>query len=413
MAEFPRDSVDLVVTDPPYGLEFMGKEWDKTLPPMEAFEEVRRVLKPGALCFVMSSPRQDLMWRMMRLLEDAGFEMQQSFISWVYKTGFPKAYDVSKSIDKKLGLKREEIGKYQPPEMEGEWNLKQDDDETVTGSGGTFTASKRRTLGITAPASDLAREWDGWKSQTGLKPALEPILMVNKPLSEKTIVDNVLRWGTGAINVDACRIPFQKQDKPQPFAGNKRAGEEYGELSDIYDLSTDGTKRAFYEANQKGRFPANLLVSDGALDTGEITESTDRKKYVGKTYGSPNGRTYLSEKSQGLGYSDIGDQSRYFDLDAWAEHHGILDVAKPSSAERGEGNIHPTVKPIKLMAYLIELGCPKDGVVLDPFAGSGTTCIACKRLARKYIGIEIDPEYIEIARGRVNAIPKPLRWVFG
>ena len=371
---FPRESVDCVVTDPPYGISFMGKNWDKALPEKEAFKQIFRVLKSGGLAFVMSSPRQDVLWRMLKMLEEVGFKLRQSFVAWIYKSGFPKAYDVSKGIDKKLGLERRK-----EPITHRKF-------EDITG--GKFNRKNGKTesskvLYKTYPASDLAKKWEGWKSITGLKPALECILMVNKPLSEKTIVNNVLKHGAGAINVDATRIPCKRYSYKAP-KGSLFDGKIYGK----------GDEKGFlekpYSSHPQGRFPANLLVSDQALSC-----------------------------------------FKYFDLDKWSKHRGFLDVPKASRKERDEGlealkskpwksqviedgdyeppsykgvkNIHPTVKPVKLMAYLIELGCPPNGIVLDPYVGSGTTCIASKLLGRKYVGIEIDPEYVEIAKARLRA----------
>jgi len=289
--------------------------------------------------------------------------------------------------------------------------------------------------------TDLARKWEGWKSITGLKPAFECVLMVNKPFSEKTIVDNMLKWGVGAINVDACRIPYADENDrekakthnapPGTFAGGER---NRGSDTSEYRL-------------QKGRFPANLLVSNNVLDIGKTTKSSPftSKTTIGKR------NIYQNEEFDytGEGYNDEGDFSRFFSLDAWwhkrvkklpkeaRKTFPFLIVPKASKKERDKGlkslplrkvealegnvngslnkrtegepsyarNFHPTVKPIKLMAYLIELGCPPNGIVLDPFVGSGTTCMAAKMLGRKYIGIEIVPEYVEIARARVSAVP--------
>lgn len=415
LQSFPDNSIDLVVTDPPYGLNFMGKKWDKALPSKDAFKQILRVIKPGALCFVMSSPRQDLLWRMLQLLENTGFEMNQSFLSWIYKTGFPKAYDLPQGIENinyPLGV-----------------GLRNLFDETTARTGEPYTSE--------------SREWDGWKSPTGLKPALEPILMVNKPRIESTIVDNVLKHGVGAINIDATRIPFKSEnDKEASIWGNQTWN------SIDYNFKPEHLKRETKNqlSSEKGRFPTNLLVSDGALDTGEISKSGDLKPNhnLGK---DENGyaKTNVYGKYTRIEYDfngDMGDQSRYFDLDSWATHHGILDVPKPDTSERDYGlkgrkqipkskfnlndgskderfdgakltprrNTHPTVKPIKLMSYLIELGCPKDGIVMDPFVGSGTTCIAAKQLCRRYIGIELNPEYHALAEARIAAYPQPLEW---
>lgn len=555
---FPTNSIDLAVTDPQYGLGFMGLDWDQALPSREAFKEICRVLKPGALAFVMSSPRQDLMARMILLLEDAGFRTDLSFIEWIYKTGFPKAYDMSLGIDTKfireefieendrkpskdelkrlIKEKRKVIGKrnklnsykqgFRPPrpnlhyshseiivikkilielfnksgktrsqiDLEcgfracnylslpkdgkkhdpwvyilppfNKWlKIKEvikykhdrenplldkwiaDAEKTLiergdrlssleTGYGVGFTNYEETEISDTTPFTELAKEWDGWKSQTGLKPAQEPVLMVYKPRSESTIVDNVLKWGTGAVNVDACRIPIEKWDNSAHYGGLHETPAGY----------SGGFSEGYRTKEKEGRFPANLLVSDGALDTGEINKSSGGSgeatlKSIDRTdigYGFKK-----IDNPSGLGgYGDVGDQSRYFDLDAWAEHHGFLDVPKPDTSERDYGlkgkkaipkskfnlndgskderfdgailtprrNTHPTVKPIKLMAYLIELGCPRNGVVLDPFVGSGTTCIAAKQLGRRYIGIEIKPEYHVMAEARVAAYPDPLEW---
>ena len=430
MAGWPEKSVDCIVTDPPYGISFMGKEWDRALPPRAAFEQMIRVLKPGALAFVMSSPRQDMLWRMLAMLEGVGFELRQSFISWIYKTGFPKAYDVSKGFDKKEGvLKERRLIGYE------KFNLRDKRAYSQKSEMGYHGGDKGGFREITEPSSELAKEWLGWKSQTGLKPALECILMVNKPFSETTIVDNVLRWGTGAMNVDACRIPLKGE--PQPTGSH--------DLTSWREKENRTDKQEWHPniTPVEGRFPANLLISDGALDTGGTTKS--RKRPVPKgdindlkprqygSYGAYRPKQYES------GVNDEGSPYRYFDLDAWAEHHGFLDVAKPSRTERDFGlssfsevdgahvnlsgrrygggnrenwkdpykrpkvrNTHATVKPIKLMSYLIELGCPPKGIVVDPFVGSGTTCIAAKRLRRRWIGIEISPEYADIAEARIN-----------
>ena len=434
MKEFPDESIDCVVTDPPYGISFMGRQWDKALPDKEAFKQMFRVLKPGALAFVMSSPRQDVLWRMMQMLEECGFQLKQSFLSYIYKTGFPKAYDVSKGIDKKLGRKQRILGIN--PNVKGRRTLNK----------GKFVGNEplenaERVAYIAEPTSHEAKKWNGWKSITGLKPALECVLMVNKPFSERTIVDNVLKHDTGAINVDACRIPFQKDDL------NNLASRTFIRTGDKFGGYADAGENDPALKSQKGRFPANLLVSDKALDTGKITKSGKLEPHhiitsdkTNKVYGK-YGRVPAEDHPC---YADVGDQSRYFDLDAWSKHHGFLDVAKASKSEREKGlnalpirhapignyegrdltnprnimrpgmqdrkarNVHPTVKPIKLMAYLIELGCPKNGVVLDPFVGSGTTCIAADQLNRKWIGIELNSEYVEIAQKRLESGPQKL-----
>jgi len=459
MTTWPENSVDCIVTDPPYGIDFMGKEWDKVLPPREAFIQMIRVLKPGALAFVMSSPRQDVLWRMLALLEGVGFELRQSHISWIYKSGFPKAFDVSLGIDRKvireefkaeygryptkeelkdlMKEKRKTIGYYQIPSDSDAGNAgKSYSDMPIDGYVYQDPHRDTRKASITEPYSPDAKKWSGWKSQTGLKPAVEMVLIANKPRSEPTIVDNVLRWGTGAINVDASRIPFQNESDKELSKHNWKPESDYSANETIYEY---GSKKLSTHQSQKGRFPANLIISDGALDTGETTKSGkielhhkmgDKNGYL-YNYGIYGNRKAIPQSSPG----DEGSPFRFFDLDAWGRHHGFLDVAKPSRAERDMGlwtqplsvpkskfnlsdgskdmrfdgviptprrNVHPTCKPVKLMAFLITLGCPPKGIIVDPFLGSGTTCIAAKKLRRKWIGIEIDAEYAEIAEARIN-----------
>ncbi len=277
MKALPDNSIDCVVTDAPYGLAFMGLDWDKALPPKDAFIEMHRILKPGALAFVMCSARLDLMWRMGSMLEGSGLNAQQSFMAWIHKAALPKGLNISKAIDKKLGKlgDRETLGYYTIPSDSAAGNAgKEYSDMPIEGNVYRARLRETRRARITAPVSDEAKLWDGWYSISGLKPVLEPILMVYKPLSEKTIVDNVLRWGAGAINVDACRIPLIDGGwtRSTPYKDDFR-GNRYNQ--------PDNPKISFppQEANELGRFPANLLVSDGALDTGEITKSGDMKPH--------------------------------------------------------------------------------------------------------------------------------------
>jgi len=451
LRKFPDCCIDEVVTDPPYGIGFMGKNWDKALPSKEAFEQIFRVLKSGGLAFVMSSPRQDVLWRMLSMLEDVGFELKQSFVSWIYKSGFPKAYDVSKGIDKKFGVdkKRKKGQRYIAPDGCKRKAEDHSPNELIRNPSTHYGYKESGYRVDTLPESELAKKWDGWKSITGLKPALECVLMVNKPMSEKTIVDNVLVHGVGAVNVDDCRIPFQNIDEMGDWNRFKGFQSKDTIRKNMVDEKHEFDNRVDNGINQHGRFPANLLVSDGALDNGKITKSPNsyKRKANGfnvSCYGKGMGE---SEGKVSENYGDVGGQSRFFDLDAWAKHHGFLDVAKASKSERNMGcgklkevtrtglplhdgsgdyvvneggdgtksvrrtkarNVHPTVKPIKLMAYLIELGCPEGGVVLDPFCGSGSTLIAAHRLNRKWIGIEVNSEYAEIIRHRLSVLNQKL-----
>jgi len=304
------DSIDAVITDPPYGYSFMNKDWDKAVIGVEVWKEVLRVLKPGAFAAIMSSPRQDVLSRMIVNLQDAGFRTDFTSIYYTYANGFPKAANTTKILQKR-GIEK--------PELEGSF------------------------LGFQP------------------KPAVEVILMVMKPLSEKTYVDQALNNGKGITWLDNVRIPFQ-DDKDKYKEGIRVAGSELGQSSGWNDHENKDTVRI---ANTKGRFPANLLVSDSVFN----------------------------------------EYSRYFDLDKWFETtFPFIITPKPSPKEKGKANKHPTVKSVKLMSYLISLLSREQDTILDPFCGSGTTCIAAKMLNRKYIGIELNPEYVDIANKRLMSV---------
>ncbi|MBF0527730.1 MAG: ParB/RepB/Spo0J family partition protein [Deltaproteobacteria bacterium] len=354
----PENSVDLLVTDPPYGLKFMGKNWDKATPDFEIWQECYRVLKPGAFAFIMASSRQDLLYRMYAKLEEAGFNTGFTSLYWTYATGFTKAHNIEKKIEKKQGSEPK---------------------------------------GVTGSTTDEVNQLSGAYAGFQPKPALEPIIVVMKPCTKKSYVDEALATGKGITWLDKCRIPNESKDTPA--AGHRTA--TFGTQETIPGGNGSGN----WSANSKGRFPANLLVSDDVLDADENLPVI--KKY-----------------------------SRFFSLDAWAEKClPFLIVPKPNRPEKEMGldefqdkmitgrdpgqdarkvphktrstsrkNTHPTVKPVKLMAYLITMGSRQGDVVLDPFAGSGTTCMAAKTLGRHFIGMEMDEEYVEIATRRVQAV---------
>ena len=414
------DSVDLMVTDPPYGYGFMGKDWDKAIPPVELWKECLRVMKPGAFAFVMSAPRQDVMARMIINLEDSGFITNFSSIYWTYASGFPKAVNISKAVDKKLGKEREIVGQYTPPNGRA-WNLKQASDPSVEHAKPTFTGSGNRTLDITAPASSQAKELDGAYGGFQPKPAVEVILVAMKPMDEKTFVDQALKNGKGVTWLDDCRIPFESggnlASNPQlrESKGHKRI-QSSDDNSSSYQLKKE---ESVFEVNNKGRFPANLLVSDDVLNDGRIFNKGGSIKNAGarnnKVYGADN-----NERGDFAAYGDAGSFSKYFDLDRWFDGmlknlppevkrtFPFLIVPKPAKSEKNKGlerlsieNDHPTVKPVRLKSYLITIGGRPGDVVLDTCSGSGTTPTACEMLGYKYIAIDSDERSCEIAAARV------------
>ena len=380
MKRLPDNSVDSVVTDPPYELGFMGKKWDSTgiAYSVAMWREVLRVLKPGGHLLSFGGTRT--YHRMACAIEDAGFEIRDQ-LQWLYGSGFPKSLDIGKAIDKAAGKKRPSLGaaKGAGGNPKG----------YKTGSGGAFKAE----YSITVPATPEAVQWNGWG--TALKPANEPVCLARKPLAETTIAANVLKWGTGGLNVDGCLIAPREEADKAGFGHYSRNTSKPGALAG--KVQNDNERREFTPTARAGRFPANILLDEEAaamLDeqsgrlasgkapaTGFVRHSDKHRNTYGRFEGQRAEPTTL--------YGDSGGASRFF------------YVAKASKSERGKGNLHPTVKPVKLMRYLVRLITPPGGTVLDPFAGSGTTLLAAEREGFDSIGIEMNPEYCEIIRKRM------------
>lgn len=373
----PENSIDSVVTDPPYGLAFMNKHWDYDVPSVELWREVLRVLKPGG--HVLSFGGTRTYHRMVVNIEDAGFEIRDQ-IMWIYGSGFPKSHDVSKAIDKEAGAEREVV----ETKSAGSGPLKRGH-VTSTGGGMSIGTERSPEYNVTAPATDLAKQWQGWG--TALKPANEPIVLARKPLVG-TVAANVEQYGTGGLNIDASRIGSEvRTNIPASSLGNART--KAGGAAQVGRSPTIAL----------GRWPANVLFDEEAaavLDeqSGIVGKGNNRGgySYAGREYDNKNSSMFNGDKPQALpNYNDSGSASRFF------------YVAKASKRERGEGNNHPTVKPIKLMEYLVRMITPPGGTVLDPFMGSGTTGVAVKSLGFKFFGIELEKTYHEIATRRIEA----------
>ena len=372
------NSVDSIVTDPPYELGFMGKKWDSTgiAYNVDLWKECLRVLKPGGHLLAFGGTRT--YHRMVCAIEDAGFEIRDC-IQWLYSTGFPKSHNISKAIDKKLGAEREKLG------IAPTTRAKTDVDNQILNWGGH---GKGKIHYVTKPATKQAEQWEGWG--TALKPANEPIVLARKPLSEKTVADNVLKWGTGGLNIDGCRIGTEgggtrcnKRDELGNCLGHPdRKGTAYGV-----------TYHAKESEGVEGRFPANVILDEEAgqmLDEQSGITKSGKVKTDKEAYEGTSNTGFLRGKSTSQNqHGDTGGASRFF------------YCAKASKKERGEGNNHPTVKPIALMEYLIKLVTPPEGIVLDPFIGSGTTAIASLNTGRSFIGIEKEKKYFDIANERI------------
>lgn len=363
LKELKENSIDACITDPPYLLGFMGKKWDKDgiSYRIDLWQEVLRVLKPGAHLLSFGGTRT--FHRMTCAIEDAGFEIRD-MIEWMYSTGFPKSLNIGK----------------------------QEGCEKLDGYG------------------------------TALKPAHEPICMARKPLSEKTIVNNILKWGTGGLAIDNCRIRMEEGDKKVGGFGNGEIGFGGGDAKGVN-----------WQEKTDGRFPANL-IHDGSQEVVDLFPNTKPTK----PHGGDEGR--LDTRGQGWGFkrmpcslSDNGGSAARFFYCAKANNQerdiGCKDTEgkymdegrvvgsaggtnpRNRGAERKRNNFHPTVKPITLMKYLITLITSAKQIVLDPFMGSGTTGIACKILDRGFIGIEKEKEYFEIAEKRIYSTPNQERLV--
>ena len=425
---FPDNYFDSIATDSPFGIVFMGKNWDKAIPSISIWKECLRVLKPGGFAFIMSATRQDQLSRMIVNLEDAGFNTNYSSMYWTYASGFPKAHNISKSIDKRLGVVREKTGEIKKHSREAVAA----EERTAIGAG---SFGDEKTEDLTKAMSPEAKKFDGAYAGFQPKPAVEVIIVAMKPCDKKTYTDQALSNGKGVTWLGDCKIPYKSNDMPK--AGNRTA--TFGKKETI----SGGDCSGGFVADDKGRFPANLLVLDDVLDDGKKRTQGHWSKTKTTGYGKFGGG-----KSEycGVGEKDTPETySRFFSLDAWA-HLNLQDlpkkvqqnlpfiiVPKTSTKEKNAGldnmqekkvndgrkkenhtafqrgatlrkNTHPTVKPIKLMAYLITMGSRENDIVLDPFAGSATTCIAAKMLNRKYIGIEISPEYHKIAVRRLESI---------
>lgn len=429
MARLGENSVDAICTDPPYHLTtakrfaktslddatstsersrersdqygrlaggFMGQKWDGgdvAFRP-ETWAAALRVLKPGGHLLAFGGTRT--YHRMVCAIEDAGFEIRDC-IFYCYGTGFPKSHSVSKGIDNTLGAERTEI----VSERKG-----------VTK---TFNVSATETIKprdpVMASVTNEAKKWEGWG--TALKPALEPIVLARKPLSEKTVAQNVLRWGTGAINIDASRIEGREKSQIQ--------GEYKGSGVQVAGIPNSGKEYP----KDLGRWPANLIHSgeDEVIELFPNSKSSASKKsieepnYKNKVYGRGMGGNDSAQNQ----HTDSGSAARFFycakasrsDRDDGLDEFPITNKSREGAAlthaENGSPhrrNTHATVKPTDLMRYLCGLITPKGGVVLDPFMGSGSTGRGALLGGFNFIGIEMDPEYAQIAQARIDAIAK-------
>jgi site-specific DNA-methyltransferase (adenine-specific) len=369
MRELPDNCIDSVVTDPPYGLAFMNKKWDYDVPSVEIWAECLRVLKPGGHLLAFAGTRTQ--HRMAVRIEDAGFEIRD-MIAWVYSSGFPKSHDVSKAFDREAGILK--------PEFKAFNYAGRSHNEKIS------STNNSKDYVPPEPVSDEAQEWKGWG--TALKPAMEPITMARKPF-KGTIVENVRAHGTGALNIDATRVPMDADDFAKLSAGvekiRERGGKMEGSWANHSDLSGANP------ANPLGRWGANFIHdgSQGVLDLFPDAKGGSWVQTDGARHFNNNGAN-TSPKHLGTDNS-TGSAARFFYCSK-ASKRDKCDVIE---------NTHPTVKPTDLMRYLIRMVTKKDGIVLDPFMGSGTTGKASMLEGMRFIGCELDEEYWRIAQYRI------------
>lgn len=366
-----------IITDPPAGISFMGKDWDgakggrnQWIRWMQGIAaECMRLVPPGGHALVWAIPRTSH-WTA-TAWEDAEWECRDR-IAHCFSTGFPKSADVSKSIDREAGAEREVVGKRSKLQSYGANN--------VYGNG----PDKYGEQIITAPATDHAKHWQGYG--TALKPAIEDYWLLRKPV-RGTIASNVLEFGVGALNIDGCRI---ESGSPSPILEDRRNTRSDDERN-AYAKGLAGSKAV--GETSLGRFPAHLIHDGSDEVVALFPQSNGQLAAVGPQHG---------EKSSVNAYGDYGARHTFAPRNDKGSAARFFYCSKASRSDRGLGNDHPTVKSTDLMSYLIKLITPHVGVVLDPFMGSGSTGVAAVRLGHRFIGIEQDPHYFEIACRRLE-----------
>lgn len=362
LKELPDNSVDSIVTDPPYELGFMGKKWDSSGIAYDpaVWAECLRVLKPGGYLLAFGGTRT--YHRMTCAVEDVGFEIRDC-IQWLYSSGFPKSLDISKELDKRAGVEREDAG------PNPSWRP-----NAYTWAGGDG-ATPMRPERKTKPTSPEAKQWAGWG--TALKPANEPIVVARKPLVG-TVAENIQQWGVGGLNIDASRIPTTDDLSGGSYGGSFSASRD-----------ENGNLPKAIGSGDKGRWPANIIFDEEAVDLLDTQgDRVSRFFYVAKTS--------VKEREAGLDHLPLKqvDESRKEGNPGGdnPRNRGVIKRA----------NSHPTVKPITLMQYLVRLVTPPSGVVLDPFMGSGSTGCAAVIEDFSFIGVDNNPEYVIIAKERIQ-----------
>ena len=402
------NSIDAIVTDPPYGIDFLGKAWDANTGALETYQECLRVLKPGGHILAFSAART--YHHLAVTLEQAGFEIRDQ-IMWIYSSGFPKSQDIGRSIQRSIGVKETKMGN---PNR----RVKKNDIPNTYDHGGL----KKEITGDVVCTDPEAKKWEGWG--TALKPAHEPIALARKPI-KLSIARNAQVWGTGALNIDATRVPYASEQDKNAIDHKVPTAAWSG-----HTIQVDSYEKGEFvkvETNELGRFPSNVI--------GEILQA-DYQKYfycpkvsraerhsgfelpppmfgnVQGCYGADGERFAVGLDARARVETEAKKGNG---LDRVCESCGV-SILKPKDCLCAKkswvrpiktGNNHPTVKPIELMKYLIKLVTPPGGIVLDPFNGSGSTGCAAVELGHEYIGCELDPRYVAISLKRIAAWNQP------
>lgn len=387
IASLPDNSVDSVVTDPPYEIGFMNRGFDRTgiAFDVDLWRGILRVLKPGGHVAAFAASRT--YHRLAGAIEDAGFEIRDQ-IDWVYASGMPHGSDASLLVDRELGAERIKVVGHGLRHGTGYSDVKGWGSSTANGG------KAKSEWDVLAPATEQAERWSGWYSQ--LKPAHEPICLARKPL-DGNLARNLLEYGTGALHIDACRVPFRNMADEAESKGKNQHGRFGSGPRDNHVYGADKANRTDYTA--AARFTPNMLFDQSAakaLDRQSgVTVSRKGKPRASTKPGDGWGMTHT-----GAEYDDMGGASRFYPVFRYCPK------ASPSERPKVDGILHPTVKPVELMRWLVRLVTPADGLVLEPFAGSGTTLEACLLEHMQCTASELDPDYIKLIHARLS---KPIQ----